>query len=894
MYKEILVKLYPYLGCSNNLIEFFAIIGYEEKLLNENSNLNVLENKSLKLSVISTIISESFKNNVNFEDIIKKVYPDKPSIIQIKKSDIVKPKSTNVILSSCIDSLNGEKKICYSCYALRFYEKYKHKDKMEYYVPKAFLLYSQYPFFNTFYNICYKLHIYNEFYMEDSLPLEILIHCLVNYIPNPIKNNIIIKDFKPNITIPKLSGYPYLDFNLCEIFNTIPIKEFIKVYILAFLEVDTLFFSPNLEKLNLFMYMLYILNYPLTDSNYFWHIKSISKNDINSLSEMIGSIFLGVNAEFNIKNIELEDLTNVSFIVNLENKKNIINNISHSKESEELNSLTQYIHNILNHKETKSFFLLDSLLSLKHKLKVIKQIYDKKAKKELNSFFYVDKYVIEINRLIQEAFYDFILTFLIFVKNDYLYDYSTFSIIKNTNIQSNSQFTEAENIFLKYFRYTIKYTTYFGNFISYFNTFDELKISLLITDEFVDLKEKNISKILKDDKSVSYFNIMDNLYEAKAVEYKVNFNNINKEFKIDKENNVIDDIKKIKKNQLFVLDKDVINDFLNYQNNKLLIKLFQIEINDEFSLKSIKMANISKIIQNHFTECLDKSYYMYSSIVYLFSIIFPLFTFNNNIYFLSILLYRLQKMKYFQRFYVNVLLKSINKYYSSNQEIFHFSELNFENIKNYCDLIRGHLIKNKILPNEEIFKFYQNLSKEEKNFQKSDSKVENINDNIFNYEYEKEENYINNYKEDIITKDINMLIYNYKGDKVRAIFLSYKLIFQQISLYYEDYFVRFNFNMDTINVKGMVEILINLIYYISQYKDLETCCILLNCIIILKQLDDQIKSYRQKIKKNNINNNNEDKNKNNTIDKIGNNINNVNNSNDNININYSEKDGNIQ
>ena len=733
--------------------------------------------------------------------------------------------------------------------------------------------------------------------MEDSLPLEILIHCLVNYIPNPIKNNIIIKDFKPNITIPKLSGYPYLDFNLCEIFNTIPIKEFIKVYILAFLEVDTLFFSPNLEKLNLFMYMLYILNYPLTDSNYFWHIKSISKNNINSLSEMIGSIFLGVNAEFNIKNIELENLTNVSFIVNLENKKNIINNISHSKESEELNSLTQYIHNILNHKETKSFFLLDSLLSLKRKLKAIKQIYDKKVKKELNSFFYVDKYVIEINRLIQETFYDFILTFLIFVKNDYLYDYSTFSIIKNINRQSNSQFTEAENIFLKYFRYTIKYTTYFGNFISYFNTFDEFKISLLITDEFVDLKEKNISKILKDDKSVSYFNIMDNLYEAKAVKYKVNFNNINKEFKIDKENNNIDDIKKIKKNQLFVLDKDVINDFLNYQNNKLLIKLFQIEINDEFSLKSIKMANISKIIQNHFTEFLDQSYYMYSSIVYLFSIIFPLFTFNNNIYFLSILLFRLQKMKYFQRFYVNVLLKSINKYYSSNQEIFHFSELNFENIKNYCDLIRGHLIKNKILPNEEIFKFYQNLSEKEKNIEKRVPKDENINDDIFNYEYEKEENYVNNYKEDIVTKDKNMLIYNYKGDKIRAILLSYKMIFQQISLYYEDYFIRLNFNIDTINVKGMVEILINLIYYICQNKDIETCCILLNAIIILKKLDDQINSYRQNIKKNNININNkdkvnvnnEDKNK---IDKNGNNINNVNktNSNDNININYSEKD----
>ena len=295
---------------------------------------------------------------------------------------------------------------------------------MEYYVPKAFLFYSQYPFYNTFYNICYKLQIYNEFYMEDSLPLEILIYCLVNYIPNPIKNNIVIKDFNPNITIPKLSGYPYVDFNLCEIFNSIPIKEFIKVYILAFLEIDTLFFSPNLEKLNLFMYMLYILNYPLTDSNYFWHIKSISKNKLNNISEMIGSIFLGVNSEFNIKAIELENLNNVSFIVNLENKKNIINIISHNKESEELNSLIHYIHNILNHKTTKSFFLLDSLLSLKHKLKAIKKIYDLKAKKESNSFFYVDKFIIEINRLIQEAFYDFILTFLIFLKNDYLYDYS--------------------------------------------------------------------------------------------------------------------------------------------------------------------------------------------------------------------------------------------------------------------------------------------------------------------------------------------------------------------------------------------------------------------------------------------------------------------------------------
>ena len=39
MYKEIFVTLYPYLGCSKTLIEFFAVIGYDEKMIKENCNI---------------------------------------------------------------------------------------------------------------------------------------------------------------------------------------------------------------------------------------------------------------------------------------------------------------------------------------------------------------------------------------------------------------------------------------------------------------------------------------------------------------------------------------------------------------------------------------------------------------------------------------------------------------------------------------------------------------------------------------------------------------------------------------------------------------------------------------------------------------------------------------
>ena len=858
MYKELSIKLYPYSGLSDSLIEFFAIIGYEEKMLNEYFNeINTDKKLKIKLSIISTIISESFNNKVNFDDIIKKVYPDKPEIFQITKYDIVKPKNTNVIFSSCIDSINGDKKICYSCYAFRFYEKYIDENKNGYYVPKAFLFYSQYPYFTAFYNICYKLHIYNEFYFEDKIPIEVLIYCLVNYIPNPVKKCIIIQDFKPNIIIPRLSGYPYIDFDFCKIFNTIEIKEFIKIFILVFLELDILIFSPDIEKLNIFMYMLYVLNYPLTDTNYFWHIKSISKSDINKASEAMGTVFLGINSNYN-KNLNLDNFRDLNFIVDIDKKKNLIKNISKSKESKELNNLLIYVDKLLKHKEKKSFFLYDCLILLKRRIKKIKKEYKLAfAKKKSDSFFYVDKNIIHLNRRIQEAFYDFILTFLTFLQNDYLYDYTSLNIIKNKDNQ-NKQLTEEEQLFLKYFRFTIKYNNYFVNFISYYNSFDEYKIPLLFTDEFVNLKQKKINKLLQE--NVKYFIIMDKIYYSKVEKYKINFNNLNKEFKLAYERNSINKNENKTKNQLFILDRDIINNFLYYKNNKDLLKSFQINENNELDIKSINIIKIPLEIQTYFYKYLKPEYFIRSSILYIFSIIFPIFSFNTNIHFLSnILLISLRKIKYFQRYYIIILLKSFNKYYLANQDICHFPELTFKNIKNYCELIQGYLIKYSILPNEEIFKFYQDLISSENNKEEKIKNDINNNDKNINkqfiYEYDKNENHINNIKADIVTKKGKNIYFNYKGENIKYNFKSYYLIFQQISCYYEDYSTRLKFNIDYINVNGIVELIINIIFYLIQLEDLDLSIFLLNAIILLKNFRLQLSTFREKNKMKDKNNN---------------------------------------
>ena len=431
MYEDTKVKLSPYLGCSNNLMEFFVVIGHEEELLNDlfyNSIINGESVDNLRVSIISSDISDLALKEFKPDYIINQVYPINPEILP---SNAI-PESSNVIFSSCFDSIDGKKKIFYSCYGLKFYEKYKDISKNEYYIPKTFLILSQYPYFTTYKIICEKILEYVKSDVEKKMPIEILIHCLINYIPSPINHSLFLKDFSPTIFIPKLTGYPYIDFDLCKIFNIIPIKEFIKIYIMIFLEVDLLIFSPDLEKLNIFMYILLILNYPLTDSNYYWYIRSIplsrienqyidKENENENEKIIVSSSFIGVNTKFNWDIKISPEFKTFNFIIDMEDKKNIINPIHSDEETEEIDKLLNYINNILNNnKIEKSFFLQEYILILKYRLKEIFQDYKNIIQgKTINSFFYNNKDIKAINRRIQEAFYDFILNILVILYKDF-------------------------------------------------------------------------------------------------------------------------------------------------------------------------------------------------------------------------------------------------------------------------------------------------------------------------------------------------------------------------------------------------------------------------------------------------------------------------------------------
>ena len=152
MIDDIKINQTPYLGVSKNLMEYFVVIGYDERMIKE-CNPILQNQKKMPLTIISNVISDLAYDMFEPSIIIKRVYPDKPLILKTDEP----PKHSSVIFSSCFDSLDGKKKIVNSGYALRFYEKYVDINKEVYYVPKAFLIFSQYPYFSTYYQICQKI-----------------------------------------------------------------------------------------------------------------------------------------------------------------------------------------------------------------------------------------------------------------------------------------------------------------------------------------------------------------------------------------------------------------------------------------------------------------------------------------------------------------------------------------------------------------------------------------------------------------------------------------------------------------------------------------------------------------------------------------------------------------
>jgi hypothetical protein len=207
------------MASSPHLIEYFLIMGYDELYIQEkiiknfNSqtqlDLEIAEQKSKKINPESKILNEYkcrnlpsilFSLGANFpepliseNDLIKNVFPVPPSVFYsiIDNNLKFEPIPNNVVFS------NIQNTVVNIGYAHIFYEAKNILEKVRIFIPKAFVIISQYPFFNTYKSICMEL--LNQFKNKSlQIPIEIQLYNIINFINAPIDSGIIMTLFPSN------------------------------------------------------------------------------------------------------------------------------------------------------------------------------------------------------------------------------------------------------------------------------------------------------------------------------------------------------------------------------------------------------------------------------------------------------------------------------------------------------------------------------------------------------------------------------------------------------------------------------------------------------------------------------------------------------------------------
>ena len=916
--KDLLIEKYPYLAFSPNILEYFSIIGYQENFIPTLINSSKKNKNPYSPTTLSSITSSKDYGIVDNELIISQIYPDNPLVIPIvTKNDIVTemPSTSNSIYSFCFDKTDGKSKLFYTCFGYKFYEKYTYKSNSgssDYYIPKAFCIVSQYGFLTIFDYICRNIHtLMTKKNNNNDLPVELIIYNIVNFLPSPIGYNIHLDLFSfcmnvPDIEIKQLSGYPYIDFDLKEIFNILPLNFFLEIYLITIIEQSMLFFSSNQELLNMVMYIMYILNYPCNDSRYFWHIISISRDNLVEENKFVGIMvsMLGVNAAYD-ETIDTTPFGTFHYVVDIDNKKMMLKesldiSIDEKNDADNLNYLHQYIQNIIKEKNVESSFLKPFIGKLKKNLEsiIFKDKEDHSAAKVKNpkiEFFKMSKTIHETNRKIQEIFYDFCLNILmIFYQDNALV--SSFDKVKrveycleeqNRKINSlkindtNIDMTAEEKSFIDFFRGSIKYEMFFVNFIQNLSTVDVFRISLLFSEEFINLKIKDAKSSLLS--KISFFDIIDTLYyPTKKQTINITVSNLFS-FDLDRLKKYFeeycntDKTKENNKPQLINLNKKIINKYLfllnNFYEREEIIDLFpSIRIQDEQPIIYFDRRYIISIILNTFEShnLITTQNYLIYALVFIFCISLSLHSYKKLITYIGNMINSLGNIRFFLRHFGYIILQTLFKYLTINKDN-KYPEIGITHIKMYYYMLITFLKQNNIIPNEEMMtiftKFFgKMIFQERKTIQQNEGKgIDEDND----FELKKNENFYcfmkhcftnkkyfksntmiksalkettncniiiktNNNKILKPTVEIKINDYLYSAD-----FFSPKKIYKLAEVSFNDFYENENLNFSKLKIKNVRDCIANLIQYGIELKEYIPLKFLVYTLYLLRDFEEK-------------------------------------------------------
>ena len=148
---------------------------------------------------------------------------------------------------------------------------------------------------------------------------------------------------------------------------------------------------------------------------------------------------------------------------------------------------------------------------------------------------------------------------------------------------------------------------------------------------------------------IKYLKIMNSLYSLNTKKtIIIDYKDLKNEYDKIKYLPLINVCEKVKKTQLFELDKKIIKLCSFYIKSRDLFISLKIKEKEEIKINYIEKKSITRTLQNHFSFIVKGDYFIIGASIYIFSIIFPLFPSHKIILFLKEILENLKKMFFFK------------------------------------------------------------------------------------------------------------------------------------------------------------------------------------------------------------------------------------------------------
>ena len=841
---------------SSHLIDYFLIYGYEEEYIQNQIIKKIPQSQDTKLTsfpstdyptILSSISSDYNDDIINENEIINSIYPSSPLILYSKGGEIFSSEIENkkVIFTKI------ENNIINYGFALTFYEQLFIFNDKRIFLPKAFVIISQYPYFNTFNNILNE--IYNLFHCNTvQIPIEIQIYNIINFLPAPISKNYDISIF-PNYNLEEIikcnsneefisldnqeiysleknKGYKKPEINMTEIFQVIPIEILVHVYLEILTGSVISIFSENIEILKTVIFLFQTFMFPLVNEE---NVKSLSPDKYFCKSENKNNIFGFLCCYENVNQYNKNGNNNFKseFIFDID-KKEINSNETLREETKKLN---EYFKNIINKEsnENNSSEFEKNIRELIKKLKEIKEKIVKfgKNKNEVHFFDYINNEQDELNKLIQGTFYQFILS----VSSHYVFKY----LMNNDNND-----IEEEKIFYNLFSKSI-YSKNLNNLkTNYLSNNDNInKKNIVIFENVLLAQNKNNSQIMEKINDINFLTIF---YKEKDVTepitflefYKYYFNNLQtyfyevindkfvncKQIKNENSTNFLYHYKKIN------LDKELIF--------KYIYLLEQMPSEDKIRCFPSNIEVINKVthnikeIQNNFEQYyIENNLIDFKDVIKLsILIIVSLSTSGHKlIYFAESIYELLNQIKVSLYKYIEIILyiaykvftKETNKnlyiyekYFDifkaikENSLIIINNDLNilYENISKFCDKIKGK--RNENINEDEGYKIIKDLDIKKLYTIECKLKEKEIINSITSA----------NFNESIKKSNLNFKakILKDKAYSFSEIASPYK-IYTQLNKMLEGYLKKLDFGK--VNKEEYKKLIMQLIYYCNMFQD---------------------------------------------------------------------------